>query len=33
MDKMAELECIEEKLRKKHEGVYSKEQIRCWAHL
>ena len=33
MDKMAEVECIEEKLWEKHEGLHSEEQIRCWAHL
>ena len=30
---MAEVECIEEKLREKHEGVYSEEQTRYWAHF
>jgi len=33
MDKMAEVEKIEKKLRDKHEGVYTEKQLRCWAHL
>jgi len=33
MDKMAEVEKIEKKLQDKHEGVYTEEQLRCWAHL
>ena len=33
IDKMAEVEMIEEKLRKKHKDVYTEEQLRCWAHL
>ena len=33
VDKMAEVETIEDKLREKHEGVYTEEQLRCWAHL
>ena len=30
---MAAVEEIEEKLREKHKGIYTEEQIRCWAHL
>ena len=33
VEKMAAVEEIEEKLRIKHKGVYTEEQIRCWAHL
>ena len=33
VDKMAAVEEIEEKLRRKHKGVYTEEKIRCWAHL
>ena len=33
VDKMAAVEEIEEKLREKHKGIYTEEQIRCWAHL
>jgi len=33
IDKMAEVETIEEKLRKKHKDVYTEEQLRCWVHL
>ncbi|XP_065885801.1 uncharacterized protein [Dysidea avara] len=33
IDKMAEVETIEDKLREKHGGVYTEEQLRCWAHL
>ena len=33
IDKMAEVETIEEKLRGKHKDVYTEEQLRCWAHL
>ena len=33
VDKMAAVEVIEEKLREQHKGVYTEEQIRCWAHL
>jgi len=33
IDKMAEVEMIEEKLRGKHKDVYTYEQLRCWAHL
>ena len=30
---MAKVETTEEKLREKHEGVYTEEQLICWAHL
>ena len=34
IDKMTEVEEIEEKLREKHsDGLYSEEQLRSWAHL
>ena len=33
IDKMREVEEIEDDLRSKHEGAYSEEQIRMWAHL
>jgi len=33
IDKMAEVERIEKKLRDKHEAVYTEEQLRWWVHL
>ena len=33
IDKMREVEEIEDDLRSKHEGKYTEEQIRMWAHL
>ena len=30
---MTQVESIENELRKKHDSVYSQEQIRAWAHL
>ena len=33
VDKMREVDEIEDDLRSKHEGKYSEEQIRMWAHL
>ena len=33
IDKMREVEEIEDDLRSKHEGRYTEEQIRMWAHL
>ena len=33
IDKMREVEEIEDDLRSEHEGAYSEEQIRMWAHL
>ena len=34
LDKMTEVEEIEENLREKHsDGLYSEEQLRSWAHL
>lgn len=32
-EKMIEVESIEDKLLEKHDGKYSREQIRAWAHL
>ena len=32
-EKMIEVESIEEELENKHNGTYSREQLRAWAHL